>query len=76
MDFVPTILELAGLQHPVDLTYRGRPIAPLLGCSWVPFLSALKSSASETSGHTNSSIHNTEYAVGARNLRFCLSTTW
>jgi arylsulfatase len=36
MDIVPTILELAGIQHPA--TYKGRKIAPMQGKSWVGML--------------------------------------
>jgi arylsulfatase len=36
MDIVPTVLELAGVQHPP--TYMGREIAPVQGKSWVAML--------------------------------------
>ncbi len=36
MDIAPTILELAGIQHPT--TYKGREIAPMQGKSWVGML--------------------------------------
>lgn len=36
MDIVPTVLELAGVQHPS--TYKGRKIAPMQGKSWVRML--------------------------------------
>ena len=36
MDIVPTILELAGVQHPA--TYKGRDVAPMQGKSWVGML--------------------------------------
>jgi arylsulfatase len=36
MDIVPTVLELAGVEHPS--TYRGRKIAPVQGKSWVGML--------------------------------------
>ena len=36
MDITPTILELAGVQHPS--TYKGRKIAPMQGKSWVQML--------------------------------------
>ncbi|KAH8807309.1 alkaline-phosphatase-like protein [Xylogone sp. PMI_703] len=64
MDFVPTILELAGLQHPANLVYNGRRIAPLRGRSWAPFLSSLKSPTSLATALTKTSIHTTDYAVG------------
>jgi arylsulfatase len=36
MDIVPTVLELAGIEHPS--TYNGRKIAPVQGKSWVGML--------------------------------------
>jgi len=36
MDIVPTVLELAGIEHPS--TYKGRKIAPVQGKSWVRML--------------------------------------
>jgi len=36
MDIAPTLLEMAGVQHPA--TYRDRPVEPLRGKSLVPFL--------------------------------------
>jgi len=36
MDIVPTVLELAGIEHPS--TYNGRKIAPVQGKSWVEML--------------------------------------
>ncbi len=36
MDIVPTLLELAGIEHPS--TYKGRAIAPVQGKSWVRML--------------------------------------
>ena len=36
MDITPTILELAGVQHPS--TYKGRELAPMQGKSWVKML--------------------------------------
>jgi len=36
MDITPTILELAGIQHPA--TYKGREIEPMQGKSWVEML--------------------------------------
>jgi arylsulfatase len=36
MDIAPTVLELAGIQHPS--TYKGREIAPVQGKSWVGML--------------------------------------
>ena len=37
MDIAPTLLELAGTQHPGP-TYKGRSIVPLRGKSWLPYL--------------------------------------
>lgn len=37
MDIFPTILELAGAQHP-GKTYKGHEIAPVRGKSWIPYL--------------------------------------
>lgn len=64
MDFVPTILEIAGARHPPDLKYHGRQISPLRGRSWVPFLSSLKAPGSLASALTRTSIHSSDYAVG------------
>jgi len=36
MDIAPTVLELAGVQHPS--TYKGRDVAPMQGKSWVGML--------------------------------------
>jgi arylsulfatase len=36
MDIAPTILELAGVEHPA--TYKGREIVPMQGKSWVGML--------------------------------------
>jgi len=36
MDIVPTLLELAGVQHPS--TYKGREVVPMQGKSWVGML--------------------------------------
>lgn len=75
MDLMPTFLSLAGLQHPGS-RYRGREIAPLRGCSWVPFLRRLTSSTAINDGDgTNgtdgtpvgaegAAIHPETYAVG------------
>lgn len=38
MDVMPTILQLAGVQHP-GATYKGREVAPMRGRSWVGYLS-------------------------------------
>ncbi|KAM6516862.1 hypothetical protein FSOLCH5_007805 [Fusarium solani] len=41
MDILPTILELAGLEH-AGKTYRGREVALPRGKSWVPHLASKK----------------------------------
>lgn len=43
MDLCPTILELAGVQHPVPkgqetALFRNRPVAGMRGNSWLPYL--------------------------------------
>ena len=38
MDIAPTLLELAGTQHP-GATYKGRSVVPMRGRSWLPYLS-------------------------------------
>ena len=57
MDVVPTILELAGLQNP-GKEYNGRPIAPLRGRSWKPYLESF------TASNRKSPIHETDYVAG------------
>lgn len=52
VDIAPTILELAGVEHP-GTTYRGRTVAPIGGKSWVPYLT----------GRTGS-IHSDDVAMG------------
>ena len=37
MDIAPTVLELAGIQHPAP-TYQGRTVAPMRGASMLSFL--------------------------------------
>ncbi|OAP63414.1 hypothetical protein AYL99_02641 [Fonsecaea erecta] len=63
MDLVPTFLSLAGLEHP-GTQYTGRAIAPLRGCSWVPFLESVMSGSSLARGQDPPQIHNADYAVG------------
>lgn len=58
MDIVPTVLDLAGLQHP-GKEYKGRPIAALRGRSWRPFLRALAASSDP-----KMPIHRADYVVG------------
>lgn len=43
MDIAPTILELAGVEHP-GTSFRGRVVAPIRGKSWVPYLTGRESS--------------------------------
>lgn len=64
MDLVPTILDLAGLRHP-GTSYQGREIAPLRGCSWKSFLSAMANSSSAASTTVRKTpIHSADYAAG------------
>ncbi|KAK2871923.1 hypothetical protein FQN49_002700 [Arthroderma sp. PD_2] len=37
MDIAPTILDLAGVKHPAP-SYKSRPIFPMRGSSWLPYL--------------------------------------
>ncbi|EZF13130.1 hypothetical protein H112_06283 [Trichophyton rubrum D6] len=37
MDIAPTLLELAGIKHPAP-SYRSRPVYPMRGSSWLPYL--------------------------------------
>ncbi|OQV07022.1 hypothetical protein CLAIMM_11515 [Cladophialophora immunda] len=62
MDLVPTFLSLAGLEHP-GTQYKGREIAPLRGCSWVPFLEAVMSGPALATDQ-DPQIHDRNYAVG------------
>lgn len=52
MDVTPTVLELAGVQHPGSNLFRGRKVEPIRGKSWAPFFINLskgyKVSASDT----------------------------
>jgi arylsulfatase len=43
MDIVPTVLEMAGVEHPS--TFKGREIAPVQGKSWVEMLAGKSQSA-------------------------------
>ncbi|KAJ7495877.1 alkaline-phosphatase-like protein [Mycena galericulata] len=46
MDIAPTILELAGIQHPgTNKLFRGRKVEALRGKSWLPFFSTLSETA-------------------------------
>jgi arylsulfatase len=59
MDIVPTILELAGVEHP-GTQYQGRQIAGLRGRSWKDFLGVLSSG----SGDRKTPIHRSDYVAG------------
>jgi arylsulfatase A-like enzyme len=59
MDLVPTMLDMAGIEHPGS-TYKGRQIAPLRGKSWLPFLDAMSS----CQGFSREPIHAPDYAAG------------
>ncbi len=67
MDLVPTVLDLAGLQHP-GTTYKGREVAPLRGQSWKDYLAAL--AAHEEEGEETAAvdprhaIHGADYVAG------------
>ena len=63
MDLVPTMLSLAGLQHP-GTQYKGRQIAPLRGCSWVPFLEGVTSNSNGAANEAGVRIHPDDYSVG------------
>lgn len=41
MDILPTVLDLAGVQHP-GKAFRGREVVPVRGSSWVPHLTSKK----------------------------------
>ncbi|KAJ5819610.1 arylsulfatase [Penicillium riverlandense] len=62
MDFVPTILDYAGLQHPGN-TYKGRSIAPVRGVSWKPFLDAMATGGSQTN-RGMLAIHGEDHVTG------------
>jgi arylsulfatase len=44
MDIAPTLLEMAGVQHPASNgkngTYKDHEVYPMRGKSWVPFMNA------------------------------------
>ncbi|TKY84704.1 hypothetical protein EX895_005784 [Sporisorium graminicola] len=52
MDILPTLLQLAGTQHPGS-TFRGRPVLQPKGQSWVPFLT-----------NTSEQIHGDDHVTG------------
>jgi arylsulfatase len=62
MDFVPTILDYAGLEHPGN-TYKGRSIAPVRGVSWKPFLDAMSTGGSRADGDMLA-IHGEDHVTG------------
>ncbi|KAH8882257.1 arylsulfatase [Thozetella sp. PMI_491] len=66
MDILPTVLELAGVEHPGE-TFHGREIVPVRGKSWVPHLSS--ADLASTSVHDeNEHVHGWEL-VGLRAIR-------
>ena len=63
MDLVPTVLDLAGLEHP-GTTYKGRQIASLRGQSWKKYLEALAKHTSTANGAAQHTIHGADYVAG------------
>ena len=63
MDVVPTILELAGLKHPGEI-YKGQPVAPIRGSSWVPYLSAISKAGAGDPILKTEKIHSDEQVTG------------
>ena len=63
MDIVPTILELAGLRHPGE-SYRGRPVAPLRGSSWLPYFIAIADCTDGDPRFRNEDIHDSQKVTG------------
>lgn len=63
MDVVPTILDLAELEHPGSM-YRGRQIAPLRGKSWKPFLDAILNSDTGKVTFSQRVIHDDDQVTG------------
>ncbi|KAF4465227.1 Arylsulfatase [Fusarium albosuccineum] len=59
MDIVPTVLDMAQLQHPGP-HYKGREIAPLRGRSWTKFLSLIH----EADGVSKAQVHDQDYVMG------------
>ncbi|PCH02297.1 Alkaline phosphatase-like, alpha/beta/alpha [Penicillium occitanis (nom. inval.)] len=55
MDLCPTILDLAGIKHPSadgkPGTFRGRPVAPMRGRSWIPYMTSTSDNTSMDSIH-------------------------
>ncbi|KAH6662288.1 alkaline-phosphatase-like protein [Halenospora varia] len=49
MDILPTVLSLAGLEHP-GTTFQGREVVPVRGKSWVPHLTSPDYSKSSVHG--------------------------
>jgi arylsulfatase A-like enzyme len=63
MDFLPTILDLAGLEHP-GAVYRGRQIAPLRGRSWKSFLDAISNDGVDNGKFIQRLIHDDDQVTG------------
>ncbi|KAL2784030.1 alkaline-phosphatase-like protein [Aspergillus keveii] len=61
MDIVPTLLDMANLEHPAQ--YKGKDVAQLRGRSWVPFLSQVSSAPTSDVDQVHQ-IHGPDYAVG------------
>lgn len=61
MDIVPTILDLAGMNHP-GTTYKGRQVLPLMGKSWRSFLE--RSATSDEPPTKPMAIHGEERVTG------------
>ncbi|KAF4463191.1 arylsulfatase [Fusarium albosuccineum] len=62
MDIVPTILDLAGVSHPVE--YKGRAVAQLRGRSWKPFLENVVTESRPGPGIAKIPIHDPDYVAG------------
>ncbi|KAH7063167.1 arylsulfatase [Macrophomina phaseolina] len=60
MDVVPTVLELAGLEHP-GTVYKGREVAAVRGASWKGFIDAVKGTDETVISTT---VHPSDYVVG------------
>lgn len=65
MDITPTILELAGVQHPGNL-YKGREIASVRGKSWIPYLKCAIATPASTLAQTDplTAIHPEDTVTG------------
>ncbi|RFU27458.1 hypothetical protein B7463_g8879, partial [Scytalidium lignicola] len=59
MDILPTILDLAGIQHPGEM-FRNRPVVKPRGKSWIPHLSSMDYSKTTVHGE-DAHIHGWEF---------------